>query len=168
LAPYRCWLDAEMNAGADVAVVHFDQPVAVSDVDAEALGLLSIESMSGAKRPTVRRVSVRNACSFLQIQAAFGGPYGDGLGQAYGRLAMWQCIAALADTSRIGVRADPQVVPGDKVVQIMEAAEGCTWWRFHDTRWFTSPGFAPGWNTGLAVLRPDGQSLAITACRDQD
>jgi hypothetical protein len=64
-------------------------------VNAEALGLPSIWSMNGPKRPTVERVPVAEACWLLQLQAAIGGAYLRGLGQAYGRLAKWQCIAAL-------------------------------------------------------------------------
>jgi Family of unknown function (DUF6183) len=76
--------------------------------------------MNGPKRPTVERVPVAEACRLLQLQAAIGGAYLRGLGQAYGRLAKWQCIAALADVGRILKRSDPEDVPRDAVVTIME------------------------------------------------
>ena len=80
--------------------------------------------MNGPKRPTVERVPVAEACWLLQLQAAIGGAYLRGLGQAYGRRAKWQCIAALADVGRILMRPDPEDVPGDAVVTIMEGVRG--------------------------------------------
>lgn len=168
LEPFRCWLEVDMNARADGAVVYFDRQVLASHIDGDSLGRLSIECMSGPQAPTAWRVSASEACQLLQSQAAAGGCYGEGQGEAYGRLAMWRCIAALAGQERL-LQSMPEDVPPDAVQTIIQAAEECAWWRFHKTWWFSPPEHvSPFWNTGFAVLRPSGRSMAITACSDTD
>jgi hypothetical protein len=165
-APYHLWLDADMNARVDGPIVRFDESVAVSDVEPDTLRRLSIESMSGLTPPILRRVSVTAAIDELQAHAAGGGIYGNGLAQAYGRLAKWQCIAAFADVHHLHYTY-PERMPADIIATIMQAAEACAWWRFHDTRWFLMPCPAET-GGGFAVLRPEGRTLAVVARADAD
>jgi hypothetical protein len=164
-APYRLWLEAEMNARVDVAVVLFDRQIGVGDVEPDSLHRLSIDSMSGAIPPILRRVPLPVACSELQSHASRGGSYLHGLGQAYGRLAKWQCVAALAEVPEFD-RTYPKDMPPDIIATVMHAAEACAWWTFRDTRWFLVPDFLDG--GGFAVLRPDGRTLAVVASADCD
>jgi hypothetical protein len=164
VAPYRSWLDQDMNARADGAVVRFDRPVGLGDVKAATLARLSIESMSGPTPPVLRRISVPRACQEIQIHAGQGGAYDGGLGHAYGRLAKWQCIAALAGVSDLRFLHSADMSP-NTVVTVLQRAEACAWWRFHGTWWFWN---ADGWGGGFAVLRPEGRTLAVSAAADID
>ena len=161
LAPYRLWLDRGMNARVDVATVWFDQPVRIADVDAAALHRLSVACMSGPVPPVLQRTSLIHALAHLNADAVHGGTYPHGLGGAYGRLATWQCVAALSGFDMFDFSSKrPNVIP-----EVRRAADTCAWWRFHGTRWFTDPHFEKD-GYALAVLRPNGRSMALIAASD--
>lgn len=161
LAPYEYWIAIEMNARVDAEVVRFDEPIDVVHVDVESLHRLSIASMSGLTPPILRRVSVSKACIQLQSKAAHGGTYGGPLGEAYGRLAKWRCVAALAD---VDLRFDQIRQRADLVETIMRQAQRCAWWMFWETRWFYDSELDLG--GGLAVLRDGGRTLAVVAATE--
>jgi hypothetical protein len=67
-------------------------------------------------------------------------------------LSAWRSLSALVGAGE----AEP-------VAAVAAVARGCTFWDFSlSTSWF----YAVAWDLGLAVLRPDGASLAVLAATD--
>ncbi|MEV5404202.1 DUF6183 family protein [Streptomyces albidoflavus] len=90
----------------------------------------------------------------LFAAASTGGAYNSGSHGAYGRLAAWQSLAALAG-----------VADGAGSAEIEARAAECAWFGFDArTDWFEQV----AWDIGLAALAPDRRRLAVLAATDTD
>ncbi len=83
--------------------------------------------------------------------ASAGGAYNAGARGAYGRLAAWQSLTALA---------------GATPATVESRATACRWFAFAapTSTWYTQI----AWDRGLAALSPDGRRLAVLAATDTD
>jgi hypothetical protein len=88
----------------------------------------------------------------LFAAAANGVMVGRGLLGAYGRLAAWRSVAGLVGAGE-----------GEGVEAVAAVAEHCRWAYFDTASWWLEH---VGWDIGLAVVRPDGLSLAVLAATD--
>jgi hypothetical protein len=85
--------------------------------------------------------------------ASTGGPH-EGYEGAYGRLYAWQSLAALAGVS-----------PDEPIGRVIDQVQACRWYHFDaSTDWF----YQVGWDIGIAVLRPGGETLAVLAATATD
>jgi hypothetical protein len=148
-SPFATWLE-QSNATVDAYIFEFDAPQDVSTIHPDNLRTLGVGSMAGlqALRPT----SLDAVCAQLFAAAAYGGAHDIGLGGGYGRLTMWQSVAALAG------------VPFTTIEHVSAHAAECTWWYFDGTPWFN----AVAWDIGLIALRNDRRSMAVLAATDSD
>lgn len=90
----------------------------------------------------------------LFAAASTGGAYNSGSHGAYGRLAGWQSLAALAG-----------VADGAGSAEVEARAAECAWFGFDArTDWFEQV----AWDIGLAALAPDRRRLAVLAATDTD
>ncbi|MET7736774.1 DUF6183 family protein [Streptomyces sp. NPDC005402] len=122
-----------------------------------ALLTLGLKCLDGiGKRPALS-VAVRppaQAWRVLFAAASTGGAYNSGSYGAYGRLAAWQSLAALAGSPE-GATAD----------EAEARARDCVWHGFDaDTKWFEQV----AWDIGLAALAPGRRRLAVLAATDTD
>lgn len=156
IAPFEIRLEADMNSQAEGYYISFEKPIAPDAVTGRNLHALSIPPMSGPTPPTVRRVEFSDVCRIQHGSAALGGAYGDRLGAAYGRLASWRSIGALADCW------DKEL----DVANIRQLAEQCHWYLFDGTSWFHS--YITMWNVGIAALHPRGYTMSVVAATDTD
>lgn len=116
---------------------------------------LGLESMERAWEIDVKLVSTtpNRILARLFAVASTGGPH-EGYEGAYGRLHAWQTLAALA-----GVASD------EPITRVIEQVKACRWYYFDAaTDWF----YQVGWDIGIAVLRPGGETLAILAATATD
>lgn len=133
----------------------FDAPLPVAAVSPRLLLSLGLESLERAAEDevTLTPVSPDIVLARLFTIAATGGPH-EGYESAYGRLHAWQSLAALA-----GAAPDEQIGP------VTEWVRAGRWFHFEaPTDWF----YHAGWDVGIAVLRPDGLTLAILAATATD
>ena len=116
---------------------------------------LGLESLERAWEIDVRLVtaSANQILARLFAVASTGGPH-EGYEGAYGRLHAWQTLAALAG------------VPSDEPIgRVIEQVKLCRWFYFDAaTEWF----YQVGWDLGIAVLRPGGETLAVLAATATD
>ncbi|MGA4539295.1 DUF6183 family protein [Uniformispora flossi] len=147
------WAD-ESNGGAEARVFAFARPLDTAAVPAvlPALGLACLEGVHDRAGWAIAAQPPAHAWRILFGAAANGGAYNSGVYGAYGRLAAWQSIAALAGC--------PDDAPFDA---IETRAQACTWFVFDaDTAWY----WQVAWDIGLAALSPDGRRLAVLAASD--
>lgn len=116
---------------------------------------LGLESLERAWEIDVRLTPTtpNHILARLFAVAATGGPH-EGYQGAYGRLHAWQSLAALAGVS-----------PDEPITRVIEQVKACRWYHFSaSTEWF----FQVGWDIGIAVLRPGGETLAVLAATATD
>lgn len=150
LSAYRNW-----PSGADAleaGLFRLDRALAPPDFGASLLRLLPAAS-TGPTVAGVRRVVTVDVLRTLFSGAASGGAYGPRMHGAYARKAAWESLAALA-----GVR-------GTDLAAIERAADRCTW-LFYGSDWHLQ--VVPPLDAGVAVLRPDGRTVAVLAVTDSD
>ncbi|MFE9929732.1 DUF6183 family protein [Streptomyces sp. NPDC005533] len=122
-----------------------------------ALLTLRLDCLDGAGRKAALSVSVLRpdqAWAVLFAAASSGGAYNSGSFGAYGRLAAWQSLAALAGCPE-----------GATTSEVEARVRDCVWHGFDaDTKWFEQV----AWDIGLAALTPDRRRLAVLAATDTD
>jgi hypothetical protein len=154
-AAVRLWT-VESNGRSEARVFDVTPPVAAACLSTGDLLALGLQSLAGAGSADVclRRVVLAEAVAHLFSAAANGGAYGGKAYGAYGRIAAWQSIAALA-----GQEADLSLA------QLAEAANACAWHSFFaNSPWF----YGVAWDLGLACIRPGGGTVAVLAATDTD
>ena len=154
------WLEeSNGNAESRVFALAPEPKVPLADV----LGTAGLECIGESGPPDVRSVTPEAAFFALFTAAAVGGAYDDGSEGAYGRLRMWETVAALT-----GAEAD------DPVESMADRAVRSAWFtfkpRFRWRRfWTTSTWFEEeSWDLALAVVSPEGTRLAVLAATDTD
>ncbi|MEU3383570.1 DUF6183 family protein [Streptomyces albidoflavus] len=147
----------ESNGLFEARVYDLAGPLDAGAVPA-ALLTLGLESLAGAGRKkaalSVTACSPAQAWRVLFVAASTGGAYNSGSHGAYGRLAAWQSLAALAG-----------VADGADAREVEARGHECAWFKFDArTDWFEQV----AWDIGLAALSPDGRRLAVLAATDTD
>lgn len=99
----------------------------------------------------ILQASPRTVFRDLFAAASLGGAYSDGLAGAWGRMAAWRSLGALAGAP-----------PDASSEQVAAAALACQWVGMACGDWFKE------WTLGVAALRPDGASVAALAATDTD
>ncbi|MEO3978582.1 DUF6183 family protein [Streptomyces sp. CAU 1734] len=120
-----------------------------------ALGLECLEGLdTPGPRLSVAAGTPAEAWQTLFAAASTGAAYNDGHQGAWGRLAAWRSMGAMA-----GVAEDAPF--GETEARVLE----CAWFRFSsDARWFDFI----AWDLGLLAAGPDRRSLAVLAATDTD
>jgi Family of unknown function (DUF6183) len=114
----------------------------------------ALECLRGAPPSRVVSATPGGVFEILFSAAADGGAYDRGHYGAYGRLAAWRTLGALA-----GAGAEQ---PFEDVADL---AERTSWLGFAtDTDWF----FDVAWDIGIAAVSADGAQLAVLAASDTD
>lgn len=124
-------------------------------VTSRLLLALGLESLERAWESDIRVMATtpNQIVARLFAVASTGGPH-EGYQGAYGRLHAWQSMAALAGCS-----------PDESFARMQEQVNACRWYAFDAaTEWF----FQVGWDIGIAVLRPGGETLAVLAATATD
>ncbi|MDQ3789920.1 MAG: DUF6183 family protein [Actinomycetota bacterium] len=140
-AAVTTWL-TESNGRAEAAVFTLSAPLAAADVGIHTVESLELDSVAGGGL-ALRAAALSDVVPLLFGAAANGGAYDRGQGGAYGRLAAWRSVKALAGG----------------------AVEGCAWWTFEAANdWFERI----AWDLGVLCLRPGGRTVAVLAATDRD
>jgi hypothetical protein len=154
------WGD-ESNGRTEARVFELSSSVTPEELPADFLEHLSLECRENAAAISLRRVNPGVILELLFAAAANGAAYNYGEGGAYGRLKMWQSLAAL-----VGCMSEANY---DAALEWVRACRA--WWVFEVTEviedipyWF----HRAGWNMGIVVLRPEGDSIALLAATDTD
>ncbi|MGW3339268.1 DUF6183 family protein [Streptomyces sp. NPDC001009] len=146
----------ESNGRVEARHFRFAEPLDVGSVP-DALAALGLDCLRGTGRKAAFSVAVCPPAQVWRVlfaAASTGGAYGSGSYGAYGRLAAWQSMGALAK-SPAGAAA------GEVEVRVRD----CTWHVFDaDTKWFERV----AWDIGVAALAPDRRGLAVLAATDTD
>ncbi|MFI8350564.1 DUF6183 family protein [Streptomyces sp. NPDC085596] len=146
----------ESNGRIEARLFDFAAPLDAGSVP-NALLALGLECLRGAGKTTDLSVAVRAPAQVWRVlfaAASTGGAYNSGSYGAYGRLAAWQSMAALAGSPE-GATA------GEAEARVRD----CTWHVFGaDTKWFEQV----AWDIGLAALAPGHRHLAVLAATDTD
>ncbi len=146
----------DSNGRIEARVFTMAEPLEPASVP-KALPTLGLDCLRGAGKKTAVSVTVRPVAEVWRVlfaAASTGGAYNSGLYGAYGRLAAWQSLAALARSPE-----------GLTVEEVEERARGCVWYGFSaGTDWFEQV----AWDIGLAALAPDRRGLAVLAATDTD
>lgn len=147
---------ADSNGGIEARVFAFAGPLdrAVVPAVLPTLGLACLDGVGDGSGWTITARPPAGAWRVLFGAATNGGAYSSGVHGAYGRLAAWQSIAALAGC------------PDGAAFGKEEArVRACTWFVFDaDTPWY----WQVAWDLGIAALTPDGRRLAVLAATDTD
>ena len=151
LSAHRAWVMADSDC-TEARLFLLDRPIRPADFGASVLRALPAESVGG-NLDGPHRVKARAVLRKLLGDASSGSAYGAGMKAAYGRKASWEALAALAGTE-----------DGD-IPATEEAASECTWLLF-TSDWHIQ--VIPPLDVGIAVLRPDGRTVAILAATDAD
>jgi hypothetical protein len=133
-----------------------NEPITSEHLSSTLLHALDLDCLYNAHKDEIRGelIPPHRAMNVLFAAAANGGAYTSGLGGAYGRLGAWQSMVGLVNAPE-----------SDTIAAIADRAEHCHWLYFVATSdWF----YQVCWDFGLAVVRPDGMSLAILAATDTD
>ncbi|MBV2355390.1 hypothetical protein KUM39_13580 [Streptomyces sp. J2-1] len=146
----------ESNGRIEARAFDLAEPLDVESVPAVLLAL-GLECLHGAGKKTPLSVAVRppaQAWRVLFAAASTGGAYNSGSYGAYGRLAAWQSLAALAGSPE-----------GTSAAEVEAHVLDCVWHGFGaDTKWFEQV----AWDIGLAALSPGRRRLAVLAATDTD
>jgi uncharacterized protein DUF6183 len=124
-----------------------------SRLDAAVLFALGLSCLAGEPSVAIQSIDPSVAVEALLRAATNGGAYGGALCGAYGRLAAWRSLSALA-----GVPSRASV---DRAAA---AARECEWLSFFSEGWFEDV----AWDLGLVALRPDRTTIAVLAATDTD
>lgn len=148
------WL-AQSNGRIAAQEFWLTDPVAPQDAPA-LLELLPLTPWPADQAPVRLHPSDPGLALRTLFTAALRAPaYGHGTYGAYGRLATWRSLGALAGS------------PADAPVEaIADRVQRTTWLRLGtaSTPWFHNV----AWDLALAALRPGGQELAVLAATDTD
>ncbi|MFG2918873.1 DUF6183 family protein [Kitasatospora sp. NPDC048298] len=146
----------ESNGRVEARAFDLAEPLDAESVPAVLLAL-GLECLHGAGKKTPLSVAVRppaQAWRVLFAAASTGGAYNSGSYGAYGRLAAWQSLAALAGSPE-----------GTSASEVEAHVLDCVWHGFGaDTKWFEQV----AWDIGLAALSPGRRRLAVLAATDTD
>jgi hypothetical protein len=146
----------ESNGRIEARAFDLAEPLDAESVPAVLLAL-GLECLRGAGKKTPLSVAVRppaQAWRVLFAAASTGGAYNSGSYGAYGRLAAWQSLAALAGSPE-----------GTSAAEVEAHVLECVWHGFGaDTKWFEQV----AWDIGLATLSPGRRRLAVLAATDTD
>ncbi|MFF4041263.1 DUF6183 family protein [Streptomyces sp. NPDC001816] len=146
----------ESNGRIEARVFGLAEPLDAESVPT-ALLTLGLECLHGAGKETPLSVAVRppaQAWRVLFAAASTGGAYNSGSYGAYGRLAAWRSLAALAGSPE-----------GSTVAEVEAHVLDCIWHGFGaDTKWFEQV----AWDIGLAALSSGRRRLAVLAATDTD
>ncbi len=143
----------EAESGGSVELREFTVTPRLVALDASVVAALELSCLRGAAEIASESIGVAPAFRSLFCAATNGGAHGGGLGGAYGRLAAWRSLGALAG-----------VAPSASAEVALEIARKCQWLSFFAPGWFQDV----AWDLGLAALRPDGVSIAVLAATDTD
>lgn len=153
-AAVRHWR-AESNG--QIAAQEFWSPDPVPADDCPAVfELLPLIPWTGDDAPARLYASTADEVLRILLTAAVRPPaYGAGLGGAYGRLAAWRSLGALA-----GAPADAPITSTAELVRQTR------WFRVGagSSRWFHDI----AWDLAVAALRPGGRDIAVLAATDTD
>ncbi|NEA21300.1 DUF6183 family protein [Actinomadura bangladeshensis] len=147
LSAYREW-----PPGGEAKLFRLDRPLGTEEFGASLLRALPAES-AGPTVTRVRRAGTADVLRTLFYGAAGGGAYGPGMHGAYGRVASWESLAALAG------------VEENDLAAIERAADRCEWLSY-TSDWYLH--VAPSMDVGIAGLRPDRRTVVILAITDSD
>lgn len=147
----------ESNGTVEARVFELARPMDVGSVPVLLPGLgLACLATKGKKKASLSTTACPpdHAWAVLFAAASTGGAYNSGGYGAYGRLAAWHSLAALAGAAE------------DSTAEEAEArVRACGWYSFDArTEWFEGV----AWDVGLAALSPDGLRLAVLAATDTD
>ncbi|MGE7437275.1 MULTISPECIES: DUF6183 family protein [Kitasatospora] len=146
----------ESNGRIEARVFELAEPLDVASVP-NSLLTVGLECLNGVGKKATLSVAVRPPAQVWRVlfaAASTGGAYNSGSYGAYGRLAAWQSLAALAGSPE-GATAD----------EVEARVRDCIWHGFGaDTKWFEQV----AWDIGLAALAPDRRRLAVLAATDTD
>ena len=146
----------ESNGRIEARVFDLAEPLDAESVPT-ALLTLGLECLHGAGKKTALSVAARPPAQAWQVlfaAASTGGAYNSGSYGAYGRLAAWQSLAALAGSPE-----------GASATEVEAHVLDCVWHGFGaDTKWFEQV----AWDIGLAVLSRGRRRLAVLAATDTD
>ncbi|MFG2142660.1 DUF6183 family protein [Streptomyces sp. NPDC048696] len=146
----------ESNGRIEARVFGLAEPLDPESVPA-ALLTLGLECLHGAGKKAPLSVGVRppaQAWRVLFAAASTGGAYNSGSYGAYGRLAAWQSLAALAGSPE-----------GATVAEVEAHVLDCVWHDFGaNTKWFDQV----AWDIGLAALSSGRRRLSVLAATDTD
>ncbi len=146
----------ESNGRVEARVFDLTAPLEAESVPSMLLAL-GLECLKGAGKKTAFLVAAcppDQAWRVLFAAASTGGAYNSGARGAYGRLAAWQSLAALAGAA-----------DGGLAEEVEARVRECTWYGFDaDTKWFERV----AWDIGLAVVSPERRRLAMLAATDTD
>jgi hypothetical protein len=146
----------ESNGRIEARVFHLAEPLDAESVPSTllALGLACLHGTGKKTSLSVAACPPAQAWRVLFAAASTGGAYNSGSHGAYGRLAAWQSLAALAGCPE-----------GASAAEVEAQVTACAWHGFDaGTKWFEQV----AWDIGLAVLSPDGRRLAVLAATDTD
>lgn len=132
-----------------------EPPPAVEPLTPRLLLALGLESLERAWEIDVRLTPAtpNHILARLFAVAATGGPH-EGYQGAYGRLHAWQSMGALAGAAH-----------DEPISRVIEQVKASRWYYFEaNTEWF----YQVGWDIGIAVLRPGGETLAVLAATATD
>ncbi|MEU3827565.1 DUF6183 family protein [Streptomyces sp. NPDC029080] len=146
----------QSNGRVEARVFDLAEPLDARTVPS-ALLALGLECLRGTGKKTPLSVTVcppALAWRVLFAAASTGGAYSSGSYGAYGRLAAWRSLAALAGSPEGATAAEAEA-------QVLD----CGWHAFDaGTQWFEQV----AWDIGLAALSPGGRRLAVLAATDTD
>ncbi|MGW0119445.1 DUF6183 family protein [Streptomyces sp. NPDC003327] len=147
---------AESNGRVEARVFDLAEPLDAAAIPG-ALLTLGLDCLAGVDEGSGLWGSVREpagAWRVLFAAASTGGAYGYGEFGAYGRLAAWRSLAALA--------GGPE---GASAAEVEARAADCVWYGFvAHTEWFEQV----AWDLGVAALSPGRKRLAVLAATDTD
>lgn len=150
----RAWDYADTDC-TEARLYTLDRPLEPADFGASLLFRLGSESTGPDE---THRVAAADVLTKLYHAASGGSAYNPGLWGAYGRLAAWESLAALAGADEAG--ADER-----EIAAIEHLADRCTW-LFYTSPWHIQ--VHSSMDVGIAVLRPDHRTVAILAATDAD
>ncbi len=150
-AAVRPWTDGP-SGKIEAHVFEIAPPISGHALGSWLVRSLALASVTAAPRVECMRTGPEGVFGPLFAAASNGGASTTGLGGAYGRLAAWTSLGALAAAS------------GD-LDAVATAARGCTYLTFRAPGpWFHDI----AWDLGLLALRADGRSAAVLAATDAE
>ncbi|TDC47914.1 hypothetical protein E1281_25550 [Actinomadura sp. KC345] len=156
LSAHRAWVAADSEC-TEARLFLLDRPITPAGFGASVLRALPADSADGDLDGPYR-VKARAVLRKLFSGASGGSAYGPGMKGANARLASWEALAALAGAEDYGIT-------GTDTAAVEELAAGCTW-LFYTSDWHLQ--VIPPLDVGIAVLRPDGRTIAVLAATDAD
>jgi GNAT superfamily N-acetyltransferase len=152
-AAVRPWSDGK-NGKVEAKIFAVDPPVRAATIGSWLVRSLALASTAGATRLECARAAADTVFGPLFAAACNGGAYSAGLGGAYGRLAAWTSLGALAGA------------PADADIDAIEPlASRCAFLTFRAAGpWFHDV----AWDLGALALRPDGATVAVLAATDAE